>query len=101
MLESKRAGPNFPQRGAPVLFPKDRWVHVVLHMALSSDRDGHTEVWQDGVKIIDARGQNLPADMVYNWIEVGITANPTRQPQVVYVDDITVSKAPIPWGPGP
>jgi hypothetical protein len=66
-----------------------------LHLSLSSGPDGVAEVWQDGQKVIHGTGQNIPAGLAYNWIEVGITANPTGYSQVVYVDDLVISQFPL------
>ena len=67
-----------------------------MHLYLSPNSDGLTEVWQDGVKIITKAGQTLPSGLVYDWIEVGTTANLSGQAQVIYLDDLVISKDPIP-----
>jgi len=97
-VNSKRAGPQGNQtlHYEPIPFPKDKWVNVKMHLYLSSGNDGLTEVWQDGVKIISKPGQTIPSGMVYNWIETGISANVSGQKQVVYIDDLVISKDPIP-----
>ncbi len=97
MLESKGAGPQFPQTTNPVIFPTDKWVHLEIYMFLSPYADGRTGVWQDGVKILDWSGQNMPPGTFYDWMEVGITANSSRYSQTVYVDDVVISdKGKIP-----
>jgi hypothetical protein len=84
-------------RGKEVSFPVTRWVHLKAHLKLSEKDDGVIELWQNGTKIVDARGQTLPlASSVYNYLEVGITAHSTRpQPATLYVDDVFVSDQPF------
>jgi hypothetical protein len=95
-INSKRAGLHAYQlHDPPLLYPKDKWVHVKIHMYLSTDDDGLTEVWQDGVQIINQLGQTIPAGLIYNWIEFGTTSNVSGQEQVVYADDLVISKEPL------
>ncbi|MBB5033492.1 heparin lyase I family protein [Prosthecobacter vanneervenii] len=76
-----------------ISFPTDRWVRLRVHMFLSENFDGIMEIWQDDTKVIDARGQTLPtAKVVYDRLEVGITANgSTEHEHMLYVDDVTIS----------
>jgi len=55
--------------------------------------DGVVELWQDGTKIVDARGQTLPlAHIIYNSLEVGISAHSIgRLPATLYADDVSIS----------
>lgn len=84
-------------RGKEVPFPVAKWVHLKARLKLSDKDDGIIELWQDGTKIVDARGQTLPlANSVYNYLEVGITAHSTRpQPATLYVDDVSISDQPL------
>jgi hypothetical protein len=80
----------------PIPFPRGRWVNVKLHMKLSEAPDGQMQVFQDGTKIIDARGRTLPtADAVYDVLEIGITSHRGRATQRVFVDDVVVSSSPL------
>lgn len=91
-------GKTFRQpAGKEVKFPKDRWVHLKVHLVLSEKQDGVMEVWQDGVKLIDARGQTLPtAKAVYDRLEIGLTANGNQtHAQTLYVDDVVLSNEPV------
>jgi hypothetical protein len=91
--------PTFRQpRDHAVRFPRDRWVQLRVHLFLSDESDGTMEVWQDGAKVIDARGQTLPtAKTVYDRLQVGITANgSTEHAYTLYVDDVVVSNRPLP-----
>ncbi|WP_395737712.1 heparin lyase I family protein [Prosthecobacter sp.] len=74
-------------------FPTERWVRLRVHLFLSEKSDGIMEIWQDDIKVIDARGQTLPtAKTVYDRLEVGITANgSTAQEHTLYMDDVTIS----------
>jgi len=76
-----------------VAFPRAQWVHVRFHVTLSERADGVVELWQDGIKIVDARGQTLPlAHSIYNSLEVGISAHSFgQQPSTLYVDDVSIS----------
>lgn len=82
---------------AQVKFPKDRWVHVKIHLMLSEGPDGHMQVWQDGVRVLDATGKTLPrASTIYDRMQVGVTANTrNNQEQTVYIDDVMLSNRPI------
>ena len=57
------------------------------------------EVWQDGVKVIDAFGKTLPtARTIYNRLQIGLTANGNRtHPQTLFVDDIDRSRCYANW----
>ena len=91
-VEAKQdTGNKFYQTSQKTPFPKDRWVNLKMHMKLSSGADGLTEVWQDGKKIIEGQGQNMPMNQYYNWITVGQTANASHEAQTVYVDDVVIS----------
>lgn len=69
-------------------FPKDKWVHVAMHLKMSADDDGIIELWQDCEKVIDTTGRNLPQDnTVLDRIQVGITA--TESETALFVDDIS------------
>jgi len=88
------AKPTYRQsKGREVAFPRAQWVHVKLHNTLSEMADGVVELWQDGTKIVDARGQTLPlAHIIYNSLEVGISAHSFgEQPSTLYVDDVSIS----------
>jgi hypothetical protein len=99
MLKLKWAGkPKYRQaKGRKVCFPVGRWVEVRSHLRLSDQPDGVVELWQDGVKVVDARGQTLPlAGTVYDDLEVGISAHSFGpNTAILYVDDVTVSHDPI------
>ena len=95
-LESKSnvSGPEYRQAKENIIpFPKDEWVHIILHLQLSAGQDGLTEIWQDSVKIIEQYGQNLPSDnTVYDRVQIGITANGSSSDKVIYIDDVAISK---------
>lgn len=84
--------PQFNQKS--VEFPRNKWVHIKLHIGLSEKADGVVEMWQDGKKIISTTGRTLPTrDTVYNSMEVGITATPEES--TILADDIAVSDQPL------
>ncbi|MBI2920263.1 MAG: hypothetical protein HYY18_04160 [Planctomycetes bacterium] len=77
-----------------VEFPLGKWVHVVAHVKLSDGQDGVVELWQDGVKTVEGKGQTLPLpDAICNNLEVGISA--TNVESTLYVDDVEVSDKPL------
>jgi len=86
--------PTFkPQKNSDVVFPRSRWVHVKVHWYLSEREDGVAQLWFDGKKVIDEQGQTLPFDgVVYDRLEIGISANPKGTTTVLFVDDVTVSE---------
>ena len=74
------------QAGGEVNFPTNEWVTVKVHL-LYDEENGKIEVWQDGVLIIDATGQNIPVDFwLQDGIEVGISA--TSSETSMYLDDL-------------
>ena len=99
MLELKWAAkPKYRQTpGKEIPFPVGKWTHLVEHLHLSEKEDGLIELWQDGQKIVDARGQNLPLTRaIYNNLEIGISAyNDRTKPATLYVDDVVISNKPI------
>ncbi|MFZ4766217.1 MAG: heparin lyase I family protein [Roseimicrobium sp.] len=98
-LQLKMVGhPYYRQpKGKEVRFPTGQWVHLKLHLKLSEKDDGVIELWQDGQKLIDTRGQTLVlACAIYNSLEIGISAyNETDKPAILYVDDVLVSDQPL------
>jgi len=98
MFELKWAGkPKYRQaKGKEVVFPLAKWVRLRAHLKLSEKSDGVIELWQDGTKIVDARGQTLPlAHTIYNSFEIGISAHNDRsQSATLYVDDVSISDKP-------
>jgi hypothetical protein len=91
------AKPKYRQpKGKELPFPTGRWVHLKAHLKLSEKDDGVIELWQDGSKIVDARGQTLPlAHSIYNSFEIGISAHNDRgKPATLYVDDVAITDQP-------
>ncbi len=100
MLELKWADkPKYRQpKGREVRFPVGRWVEVRLHLRLSEQPDGRVELWQDGVAIVEGRGQTLPlAGTIYDDLEVGISAHSFGpDPATLFVDDLRIATEPPP-----
>ncbi len=98
MLELKWADkPKYRQpKGREVRFPVGRWVEVRLHLRLSEQPDGRVELWQDGVAIVEGRGQTLPlAGTIYDDLEVGISAHSFGpDPATLFVDDLRIATEP-------
>lgn len=84
-------------KGKEIAFPTGKWVHMKSHLKLSEKNDGIIELWQDDVKIVDARGQTLLLPhTIYNSFEVGISAySEMKGPCTLFVDDVIVSNQPI------
>lgn len=99
-LQLKSLGNPFYRqpKGEEVVFPRDRWVRLRVHLGLTEADDGVIEVWQDERKIIDTRGRTLVlASAIYNSLEVGITAsNEQGRPATLFIDDVAISTDPIP-----
>ena len=85
-------------KGREVAFPVGRWVRVQMHLRLSDQKDGLVELWQDGVKLVEAGGQTLPlANAIYDDLEVGISAHSFGPAAAtLFVDDVVISADPIP-----
>lgn len=90
---------GFPKRetfrsASPII--KNKWFNLKVHMFLSYGADGKLEVWQAGIKIIEGNGPNLPSSSsIYDRMQIGITANQDLYDQIIYIDDIIVSKDEI------
>ena len=95
MLELKWADkPKYRQaKGREIRFPVGQWVEVRLHLRLSDQPDGLVELWQDGVTIVEGRGQTLPlAGTIYDDLEVGISAHSFGPgATTLFVDDLGIS----------
>lgn len=85
--------PTYRQEGDPTPFPRDRWVHVLLRVELSSQADGLIQIWQDCQLIVSARGKTLPkAAAVLDRMQLGITA--AQLETTLYVDDVLLAVNP-------
>ncbi len=98
MLELKWADkPKYRQaKGREIQFPVGKWVEVRLHLRLSDQPDGLVELWQDGVAIVEGRGQTLPlAGTIYDDLEVGISAH-SFGPDLatLFVDELKIATEP-------
>lgn len=83
-------------RGNSFRFPSGKWVEVKLHLYLMDDDNGRIELWMDNQKVLDANGPTLPvADVVYNRMQVGITANPDDVRTTMFLDDVRVSDSEL------
>lgn len=84
-------------KGREVSFPRGKWVNLKAHLRLSDREDGVIELWQDGQKIVDTKGQTLVlANAIYNSLEVGISAyNEKDSTATLYIDDVRISDQPI------
>lgn len=83
-------------KGKEVPFPTGRWVHLRARLGLTEKHDGVIELWQDGKKVIDTRGQTLVLPhAIYNSLEIGISAyNEKGKAGTLYVDDVSISTEP-------
>ena len=85
-------------KGREVAFPVGRWVHVEAHWRLSDKEDGAAELWQDGVKIVEAKGETLPLpSAIYNSLEIGVSAmnHDFKETTTLYVDDVVIADKPV------
>lgn len=96
-------------QGTKLGFPTNRWVHLEWILDLSTGQDGKTEILLDGKRALSARGITMPSPEVFRQsgvelkqpvvlerVQLGITANSTPGPIVLYVDDVTITAEPIP-----
>lgn len=100
LVEHKFFNPNIEQEGSGVSFPRDQWVNIRFETKLSQKKKGFVKVYQDGSLIIDQDNwKTLPSDFLYSTqgtqgrysqIEFGITANPSENDLIMYLDDILV-----------
>jgi hypothetical protein len=75
--------------------PFRQWFHLQVHASLSDGPDGRVDMWLDGRQVIGANGPTLPLpDILYDRLEIGITANEASTSEV-FVDDMKVAKQPV------
>jgi hypothetical protein len=89
--------PKYQQTDANrISFPVDQWVQVTWHLYLHPDQ-GEIQVWQDDQLLISDTGPTLPfAGMIYDSLEVGISAHSFGdQPATLFVDDVIVTTQPL------
>lgn len=90
--------PQFRQpAGKEVPFPLKQWVHLTGKIHLQADAEGRLELWQDGNKILDQKGQTLPfKGAVYDRVETGLSAvNNALKDTTLYVDDFAIGPQPL------
>jgi hypothetical protein len=83
-------------------FPRNEWVELVWEVKLSQKKNGSVRLWQNGVLIIDSKGnRTLPRDLLYfqqgtkgmySSCELGITANSKSNDLTIWVDDFKIEK---------
>jgi hypothetical protein len=75
-----------------VSFPTNEWVQVTMHAFLHPD-NGHVQVWQGDTLVVDERGPTLPfSGMLYNSMEVGISAHSFGDERAeLFVDDVVIT----------
>lgn len=93
--------PNELGSSAPL--PRGRWFKFEWRLLLSPDENGLTEITIDDKAVFRGRGPNLPdpevfrrygielRQVLYNRLQVGITANSSSNPIELFVDDVSVA----------
>lgn len=91
---------QFPDQ--EIEFPRNEWVELVWEVKLSQKKKGSVRLWQNGVLIIDNKGnRTLPRDLLYfqqgtkgmySSCELGITANSKSNDLTLWVDDFIIEK---------
>ncbi|MFN8712265.1 MAG: heparin lyase I family protein [Bacteroidota bacterium] len=86
----------------PRIFPLQQWVRIQLEVKLSQRNKGYIKLWQNGELILDHdKVQTMPRDMIYvtqgtsgvfRQVEIGLTANGSGAPAILYVDDFVIRK---------
>lgn len=86
----------------PRVFPQMQWVRIQLEAKLHKRNKGYLKLWQNGELILEHHNvQTLPRDMIYvtqgtaavmRQVEIGLTANSSNGPAVLYVDDMRIRK---------
>lgn len=86
----------------PRIFPLQQWVRIQLEVKLSQRNKGYIKLWQNGELILDHdKTQTMPRDMIYvtqgtsglfRQAEIGLTANSSGAPALLYVDDFVMKK---------
>jgi 5-keto 4-deoxyuronate isomerase len=77
-------------------------VRIQLEVKLSQRNKGYIKLWQNGELILDHdKVQTMPRDMIYvtqgtsgvfRQVEIGLTANGSGAPAILYVDDFVIRK---------
>jgi hypothetical protein len=89
--------------GAGMPVPRGRWFKFDWRLVLNPDASGVTEIFIDDEPVFRGRGPNLPdpqifrrygvelRQVLYNRLQVGITANSSSNPIEIFVDDVSVA----------
>jgi hypothetical protein len=76
--------------------PRNTWVKIRLNLAITDNTNGIVQLYVNDRLVIDARGQTLyNADIIYNRLQMGITANASPSNAVVYMDEINFNSIQI------
>lgn len=88
--------------GAGMPLPRGQWFKLEWRLLLSPDANGLTEILIDDAPVFRGRGPNLPdpqifrrygielRQVLYNRVQVGITANSSSNPIELFVDDVSM-----------
>ena len=68
----------------------NRWYDIVFHVKWSTGSDGIIEIWIDGAKYYDFRGQTMPAEGVY--LKFGMNRWNVQNDWVVYYDNLKIGR---------
>ena len=81
-------------------FPRNQWFKITLETRLSQKKKGWVRLYLDDQLIIEEKNmKTLPKDVLYNLqgtkgmytsIEIGVTANPSSNPALIYADDFSI-----------
>ena len=79
-----------------IVFPSGRWVHVEVLLKARPDDSGQLSIWQDGVLILDYRGQTeRPQTVRRTWNIASSGRLHLSGPHTLYVDDALISTEPV------
>lgn len=102
-VEFKFNQPDILQNtGTELELPRNQWVQLQWEVKLSQKKKGTVKLWQDGQLIIDSKDKvTLPKDFLYSQqgtkgmyssCEIGITANPSADAVMLWVDDVRMER---------
>lgn len=69
--------------------PRNAWTKIRLNLYITDNSNGAVQLYVNDRLKIDARGQTLSdANIIYNRLQMGITANAANSNAVIYMDEV-------------
>ncbi|QQA43546.1 hypothetical protein [Pelagovum pacificum] len=78
--------------------PRGRWVELVWDLGIATGDDGRSDVWLDGVPVLQDTGRTTPEDRApgdaVDRVQIGVTANSNDSPVSLQMRAIRIETRP-------